>query len=85
MGQIPHDPRGPGDPDYYYYFDGLHNCETDGSQPLIFAVNMEGDGSNAGDVCSDVSGNDGGYLRTSTMGGSIDPSQPYVRLVTNIR
>lgn len=84
MGGIPHDPRGPGDPDYYYYFDGAHICDTSGGQPLVFAVNMETDASNAAEVCGDVDGNDGGYLRTDGhMGGSINPSTPYVRLVLN--
>jgi len=84
MGGVPQDPRGPGDDDYFYYFD-MHNCAAAGQQPLVFAVNLETNDSNAVEVCGMVSGNDGGYLNTREYGGTINPSQPYVRMVANVQ
>lgn len=82
-GQIPHDPKGPGDDDYFYYFDGSHTCDAGGNVPLVFAANMETSQSNATDVCTSVGGNDGGYMRTDLYAGTISTSQPYVRRVVN--
>jgi prepilin-type N-terminal cleavage/methylation domain-containing protein len=82
MGAIPHDPRGPGDRDYYYYFDGSHTCSP--NKAILFAVNMETESTNAPDVCPqlvDGSNNEGGYYSTdvNTVGGSIEGTQPYVK------
>jgi len=84
MGGVPHDPKGPGDDDYYYYYDPAHNCAATGQQPLLYAVNMETNESNAAEVCEVVSGNNGGYQNTTAFGGSINPSQPYVKLVADV-
>ena len=82
---VPIDPLGPGNNDHYYYFDGAHNCMTSGAAPLVYAVNLEVNNSNAGQVCAIVSGNDGGYRNTTSYGGSINPSQPYVTSVGFLR
>lgn len=55
MGSVPHDPLGPGDSEYQYYYDGDHDCSTAGpgvSQAVVFAVTMEREGrANWSDVC----------------------------------
>ena len=87
LGSIPADPKGPGNNDYYYYFDNNHLCELNGSvqvpRPLLFAANLEtaGVGGNVSDVCDEYNGNEGGFQFTGEFGGSIDSSQgnrPYV-------
>lgn len=81
MKVVPHDPRGPGSDDYYYYFDNNHDCDSGVNvpdTPLLFAVNLESLSSNASQVCAGVSGDDGGYRRTTLFGGTINPSRPYV-------
>lgn len=78
-GGIPTDPRGPNNPDYYYYYDPTHNnCPgTDANlNPMIFAVNMERSGnSNQLAVCGTENTNDnGGGLETTAAGAS----NPYI-------
>ena len=86
-GAIPHDPLGPGNPDYYYYFDNVHDCDNYPQGTMLFAVNLESMPSNAATVCGNVAENDGGYMNTSVdnpmaaAGGTINPSLPYVRLL----
>lgn len=80
---LPIDPLGPGDLDYFYYYDGLHVCSssTVATTPIIFATNLEVTKSNAADECPNVGGNNGGYVRTDLYGGTknaSDPSKPYV-------
>lgn len=79
------DPKGPGDPDYFYYYD-YHVCEHPESDDdlayLIFAVNLESRESNVnkvGGACHDQNGNQGGYMRTNTswLGGTKNPSRPF--------
>lgn len=91
--QFPHgvgDPKGPGDPDYFYYYTSRIRCEhPEGDPPLatvVFAANLESQESNVNrpdGVCHDQIGfgNVGGYERTSSIGGSINPSRPYVGIV----
>ena len=33
-GNVPHDPQGPGDSTYYYYYDGWH-CNSEGSDAIV--------------------------------------------------
>lgn len=77
FGEIPTDPRGPGDGDYYYYYDSAHNCFTGPLARMVFAVNLERKESNATETCDIHSGDDGGYENTDT----INPSVPYVSLL----
>ncbi len=85
---IPHDPLGPGNLDYYYYFDNWHQCAAGGASnaaAMLFAVNLESQDTNAVTVCGSHEGAQGGYLRTTDYGGTLTASQPYVRLVTRSR
>jgi len=51
LNEVPGDPNGPGDADYYYSYDSSHVC--DGGTVVIFANNMEGSTKgNKADVCS---------------------------------
>lgn len=84
--EMPFDPLGPNNPDYFYYYDSEHMCAgagTDDENPLLFAVNMEvAENSNPLEICGAHEGNGGGYVRTDNRGGTINPSQPYaIRLV----
>lgn len=76
-GSVPHDPRGPGDEDYYYYYDNRHPCNNTGTSdtPLVFAANLESGSSNVSDVCAVREGTQGGWLSTPGQ----DPSNPYVK------
>lgn len=83
-----HDPSGPGDDDYYYYYDSGHICahalSPTNSATMVFAVNLENTPTNVGvpgGPCTDQNGNDGGYLRTTVYGGTINPSQPFVQVM----
>jgi prepilin-type N-terminal cleavage/methylation domain-containing protein len=81
MKVVPHDPLGPGNNDYFYYYDNFHDCDSGPNNPdtgLLYAANLESYISNASQVCTTVSGNDGGYMNTSSFGGSISTSRPYV-------
>lgn len=87
-GSMPTDPLGPGNNDYYYYYDAGHNCDFIGSDPavmdgatMVYAVNLETRDSNVLEVCAAPSGNDGGYLNTEEFGGIINPSQPYIKIL----
>ena len=77
FGAMPVDPKGPGDSDYYYYYDSDRSCEGDPSV-VVFAVNLEREDSNASEVCGSTTNNNGGYDNTAGVGGSINPSVPYV-------
>ena len=63
MQAIPHDPLGPGNAAYYYYYDGQQNCTKDGAFrtiAVIFAYSLETPSSgNASDFC-DTWGGEGG-------------------------
>ncbi len=80
FGTIPVDPKGPGDNDYYYYYDSKYTCDGDSTDSvLVFAANLEDTDSNTSVVCDgSTGGNQGGYTSTADYDGSIDPSQPYV-------
>ncbi len=79
---IPHDPLGPGNADYYYYYDSEHLCGDNGATvPMVFASNLESDKSNVLEVCGSRQGNEGGFLSTTQFGGTIGDSQPYVKLI----
>jgi prepilin-type N-terminal cleavage/methylation domain-containing protein len=94
FGYVPIDPRGPDHKDYYYYFESGHACidtdgnpvtsltsDADGYRPMVFAVNLEHKPSNVLEECDGQEGNDGGFLRTTTFGGTKDPSAPYVKVL----
>ncbi|GEM_PF-645001 len=83
LGSIPTDPRGSGSSDYYYYFDNVHSCVSapGGISAMIAAVNLEKLSGNITEVCGSSSGNGGGLQDTTSYGGSINPSVPYVRLI----
>ncbi len=58
---VSHDPLGPGDSSYYYYYDGNQLC-TDGFDTnisVIFAYNLEGGSGNASEFCSSWGGEGG--------------------------
>ncbi len=76
FGSLPTDPLGPGNENYYYYYDSTHNdCPNAWesglaiNNPMIFAVSMEGDGAaNAIDVCPNseaLNDTDGGFSAAS--------------------
>lgn len=76
--EIPADPLGPGNDNYYYYYDSNRVCPEPGNPAVVFAANMEiRDNSNRDVVCNTASGNDG-YFLTNPVG---DPNYPYVNLV----
>lgn len=78
MGSIPHDPLGPDNPDYYYYYDNDHICQPGERVPLVFAANLEKIDSNAPAYCSSGdTENDGGFASTAT----INPSAPYLSII----
>jgi general secretion pathway protein G len=63
LPKIPHDPMGPGNSSYYYYYDGYQSCS--GSHGLgqyvsvIFVRNMEMQSGNASEYCSAWGGEGG--------------------------
>ena len=59
LPSIPHDPRGPGNPSYYYYYDGAQYCQGRNTIAVIFARNMEIKSSNASDFCTAWGGEGG--------------------------
>lgn len=80
MGEIPHDPLGPDNPDAYYYFDNNHDCLTSvvpGGRPLLFALHMEQSTTNILDVCEYRSGGDGKLDDTNY--------EPYVQVLNFTR
>lgn len=53
MGTVPHDPLGPGDDDYSYIYDDEFDCDGTDSV-IIYAEEMEQDGSkNGASICDD--------------------------------
>lgn len=78
FGELPVDPRGPGDENYYYYYDANHQCLTDGDGGMVFAVNLESRPSNILEVCDFQAGVEGGLVATPQ-----GPSVPYVYM-TNL-
>lgn len=59
MTSIPTDPFGPGDPSYYYYYDGNATCGGVGNVVVVFAYNMAQQTGNGDDHCT-VWGGEGG-------------------------
>jgi prepilin-type N-terminal cleavage/methylation domain-containing protein len=88
FGEIPYDPLGPGNTDYFYYYD-LNLCgytaSNDTRAVKVFAANMERTPSNFTQVCNSSSGNDGGFLNTTTYGGSKNPSIPHTIILGRYR
>ena len=41
MVSVPHDPAGPGNGSYYYYYDGQHNCGGNPSKAVLFIRQLE--------------------------------------------
>ncbi len=86
-GSIPADPKGPGNLDYYYYFDNNHNCDTIGAQTtMVWASNLERTSSSEvnPEVCGtqESGSGEGGFRSTSDYGGSLTGlSMPHVRLI----
>ena len=63
MRTIPHDPLGPGNDTYYYYYDGQQNCTKDGvfrTIAVIFAHSLETPSSVNASVFCDSWGGEGG-------------------------
>jgi len=56
---IPADPVGPGDPSYYYYYDGDATCGGVGNVVVVFAFNMAQQSGNGDEYCT-VWGGEGG-------------------------
>lgn len=56
---IPVDPAGPGDPSYYYYYDGDATCGGVGNVVVVFAFNMAQQTGNGDEYCT-VWGGEGG-------------------------
>lgn len=57
-GEVPHDPLGPGNPNYYYYYDGKQWC--DGKWiAVLFVRRLEESSGNGGDFCSSWGGEGG--------------------------
>lgn len=69
LEKVPADPLGPGDPTYYYYYDGDASC---GNQVVIHAIEMEVPASgNWSTVCgSDNDGSPTSATYTVVVGGS---------------
>ena len=61
ISAVAHDPSGPGDSSYYYYYDGKQWCAggIDSYISVIFAYNLEGGSGNALDFCSSWGGEGG--------------------------
>jgi general secretion pathway protein G len=59
MTAIPSDPAGPGNPDYYYYYDGNATCGGSPNIAVVFAVNMQQQTGNGSQFCT-VWGGEGG-------------------------
>lgn len=93
LGELPHDPLGPDNNDYFYYYDSWHNCHEDTAETnnlgmtAVYAVNLEVEDTNIFEYCATQSGNHGGYKYTDGLRGagdpvgsegSINPSIPYV-------
>jgi len=72
---VPVDPLGPGNSNYYYYYDGLQWC-TNGSDPkiaVIFARGLEQASGNPSNICS-VWGGEGGAGGANAWHIKIGPS-----------
>jgi len=59
MPSIPIDPSGPGNPTYYYYYDGSATCGGMGTVAVVFAYNMSQQTGNGDEFCT-VWGGEGG-------------------------
>ena len=69
---MPHDPLGPGNSGYYYYYDGRQWC--DGKMiAVVFARNMEQTAGNNSDICA-AWGGEGGAGRSGAYHIYIGPS-----------
>jgi len=73
---IPHDPAGPGDANYYYYYDGAQVCTGKPNIIVVFARNLESSAGNGSDFCSSWGGEGvpvaptHGILLLTIVGGS---------------
>lgn len=68
--EIPHDPVGPGDERFFYYFDPQHNCASTPQQSLMFGNLEVPENSNREEVCGEVGtdgNNDGYYTRNTSI------------------
>ena len=59
MQNIPHDPLGPGNSSYYYYYDGNQWCVGRANIAVLFARNMESSKDHNRSVCSAWGGEGG--------------------------
>lgn len=59
MKAIPHDPLGPGNPTYYYYYDGTESCGGTGNVAVIFAYNLQQQTGNGSKLCTSWGGEGG--------------------------
>lgn len=68
LGSVPHDPLGPDNSEYYYYFDNDHQCDPYEDSAIIFAVRTEkSDPNDSAENCPATSANDdGGYYSGGT-------------------
>ena len=69
---VPHDPLGPGDSGYYYYYDGHQICDGEWIA-VIFARKMEQASGNNSDICA-AWGGEGGAGGASAYHILIGPS-----------
>ncbi len=76
LNAVPHDPKGPGNAEYYYYFDNDHTCAPYVDGAIVFAVRTETSTPNDEEAqCPASSANDdGGYYDEGT-------SNVYVRKI----
>lgn len=76
MVDVPHDPRGPGNADFRYYYDGNQACSggPDTRIAVIFARTMEVVDGNADDICPGGWGGEGGAGSTEAWHIYIGPS-----------
>ena len=72
LSTIPHDPLGPGNSTYYYYYDGLQWCDGV-AIAVIFARNIEQQSGNASDYCASWGG-EGGAGQSGAYHVYIGPS-----------
>tara|TARA_B100000678_G_C18005389_1_gene420546 strand:+ start:141 stop:641 length:501 start_codon:yes stop_codon:yes gene_type:complete len=75
MSVVPHDPLGPGNATYNYYYDGKHNCGGRGSQAVIFIRTLESpkDDNTPCTSWGSEGGSDGANAYHILLGATSDP------------
>lgn len=73
--RVPHDPLGPGNSTYRYYYDGQQGCGGQANQAVIAAINMEDtDNSNETDTICTSFGGEGGIGSANSYNIVLGPS-----------